>query len=153
MTAPAATKLFMNWVNVSVTPNGGNAIPITQVTSIKPKRSSRQEKFYGDALAFAALIKNVERERSIAITGGNIAAFALIPDDTPCTITATLADPRNGVAAGGGAITITLINAVLASDDSEGQNNKFASGTVMFQAYGGTSTDGGEVDPLTVAYA
>jgi hypothetical protein len=148
----AATGLYMNWVNVTVTPQGGSAIDINGVTALTPMRASRQEAFYGDARQFVRLIKNVEKKRSITIMAANVGALSNIPDDTPCTVVATLLDPRNGIATGGGAITITLLNAVLEKDGIEAQNNKYAGGQAVFNAFGVVDTDGVESDPLTYAF-
>ena len=146
------TGLYMNWVNVTVTPQGGSVLNVDGVTALSPMRASRQEAFYGDARQFVRLIKNVEKKRSVTIQSANIGILQQIPDDTPCTVTATLLDPRNGIATGGGAITVTLLNAVLEKDGTEAQNNKYAGGQAVFNAMGVVDTDGVESDPLTYEF-
>lgn len=147
MSAP--TGLFMNWVNVTVTPEGGSAIAIDAVTAVSVMRGSRQEIFYGDARLYARLIKNVEKKRSITITSGNVTKLLSIPEDIPCTISATLEDPKNNLTAGGGAITVVMINSYLEKQPIEGQNNKYASNTVTFNACGAIDGVGSETEPLT----
>ena len=147
---PNPSNLHMNWVNVSVTPNGLSTIAIEEVTAVQVGRSSRLEKFFGDNRRQPRMVKAVELQRSISITTGNTGILSAVPDDTPCTVTATLADPRNGVLAGGGAYTVTLVNAVLTSEGKEGQNNKFASCTLKFESFGASGDGGQEVDALSV---
>jgi hypothetical protein len=142
--------LYMNWVNVTVTPTGASAIALTGVTSVSPSRSARQEMMYGDNFNFPNFIKNVEKKRSISITAANIGLLTTIPDNVACTISATLLDPKNGIASGGGAITVTLVNAVLEKQDATAQNNKYGSGTVTFNCTGNIIS-GSETDPLSWA--
>jgi hypothetical protein len=142
------TGLYMNWTGVVLTPSTGSAINVAGVTGIGIGRSSRQEPFYGDMLQFARLIMNVEKKRSITIAAAAIASFLAVSDDLTYTIVATLADPRNGIATGGGAITVTLTGGVLEKDQSDGQNNKYATGTVTFNCQGSV-VSGSEVDPLS----
>lgn len=147
------TGLNMNWENVAVTPNGGSAIAINEVTALSLNRASRHEEFYGDNRYFAKMIRAVELKRMISISSGNSSALELIPDDAPCTVTGTLADARNGIVAGGGAIIVTLVNAVLEKQGTDGQNNKFAQNSVSFNSYGAVGTGGVEIDPLTLTFA
>ena len=150
--ASSPTKTFMNWINVSITPQSGTPIPVVSVTNFKPMRTNKVKKFYGDNRAFAAVVKATERERGVSITGGDVAAFMKVPEDTPCTVVGTLLDPRNGATAGGGAITVTLNNAILEKDDSEGKNNDYASGTITFTSSSLIDQSGAEIDPMTVVY-
>ncbi len=152
MSTPAGTptKLFMNWVGVTVTPLGGTAIAITGVTAVRPMRSNKVVSFFGDNFQYARVKKGVERERGIQISTGDLKTAMQIPEDTPCTITATLLDPRNQANPGGGGILVTLVNAILEKGDGEGENNKFAGGQIVFTAFGATDNNGNEADPLTI---
>jgi hypothetical protein len=142
-----ATNLFMNWEPVNVTPDGGTLVLLKEILDIDFDVDSKQEVFHGDARSFARVIVNAEKTRSLTISGGNVAQLLAIPDDTPCTITATLQDAKNGT--GTGAITITLVNAVRESFKGKGPNNKFAGGSVTFNAFG----NAGDVDPLSFVIA
>lgn len=141
-----ATKLYANFSGVTVTPNGGSAINITEVTSIDPDRSSNLKARFGDNRKYPRLIKAFERMRSFTITSGDLAALQSIPEDTPCTVVFILEDAQNGT--GSGALTYTYTNAVMGSNPVKSPNNDFGEATVQFQCY---STD--NTDPLTVAKA
>lgn len=147
------TATFMNWVDVTwLNQNVTNAqaTQIISVTNVKPKRKNKIESFFGDAAAGARVKAAVEQERGISITSGDVASLMAIPTGVPLTITATLLDPYNKAQPGGGAIKITLVNAILADDDSSGENNRFANGTVTFESFWSVGQDGFLVDPLSV---
>jgi hypothetical protein len=147
------TKLYMNWVATTATPQvtGGAAVTIDGVTSVRFDRSSRQEVYYGDNRMFARIIKNVEKKRSVSIHCGNIGVLESLADDTQYTIVTTLADPKNGVATGGGAITFTLVNASIEKIEADDENNKYGKGTITLHASGAEDEDGNEVDPFSYA--
>lgn len=137
----AATKLQMGWSGVVVTPTGGTAIPITNVTKVHTKKGSQKKEFHGDTNPFAKLITTKNKTREVTITSGDMAAMLAIPEDTVCSLVYVFNDAKNG--AGAGAITRTLNLAVLTEAPDEGAVNEFGMGTVTFSAY---SLDG--TDPL-----
>lgn len=144
------TKNYMNWTGVTVTPAGGQAITITEVTEVNPDLDSTHEKAYGDNRRFAKCIRETQLERMVSITTGDVATANTIPVNTPCTITATLNDAFNG--AGTGAITYTFKNAVLKSNKVKGANNKFAEATLEFDCFGDDSS-AYDSDPFSFAVA
>lgn len=146
------TATFLNWVNVGIARQDGTGSPlqIVAVTGVAVVRKNKIIKFYGDAGAYARVLAAVEQERGLTIVTGDIATLFKVPMGVALTVTATLLDPRNGAAAGGGAITITLNNALVVNGGGDGKNNQFASGTIAFDAYAGIDQSGSEVDPLVV---
>lgn len=142
-----ASELYMNWDPVTVTPSGGTLVTLKEVMDVELDLASQQEVFYGDARKFARMIVNTAKKRSLTIMGGNVAQLMALPDDTPCTIVATLRDAKNGT--GSGAITITLANATREKINVKGQNNKFGMSSLTFNAF----ADSGDTDPLSFAVA
>lgn len=145
------SRTYMNWVDVSVTPAGGDPIVILSVTGVAVNKGSKLKPFYGDNRYMPRVLAPVEGERGISIMSGDLAAILTIQDRTVCTVTATLLDPINGKQAGGGAFKVTLINALFEKQGGEGKNNEFAGGSVSFKAFS-SDNDQGEVDPLTIVY-
>lgn len=141
---------FMNWTGVSITPNGGQAINVTEVTDVSPMLGSTNEAFYGDNRRFAKLLRSTEYKRGVSITTGDAAAANAVPVDQPCTIVATLNDAKNG--AGTGAITYTFKNCVMKQNGLKAGNNKFAETTLEFEAYGDDSSVV-ETDPFSFVVA
>lgn len=138
------TGLNMGWSSVTITPDGGSAITITEITDVNFTRSASPKKFYGDANLFSKLIVSRELSRGCRISGGEIKLLADVPQGTPCTIVAVLDDAKNG--AGAGAITSTLVNAVCLNNPYSGRANEFGTGSLDFDAF---STNG-TTDPLTI---
>lgn len=146
----SASGNYMNWLAVTVLPAGGSSIAINEVLDVEPDLQTQQEMFWGDNNPFPKCIRNTMKSRSIKLIGGNIAALLTIPEDTACTVTATLCDAFNGV--GSGAITITLVNACRAKLGIKAPNNKFGAAEVEFNAFG-TITSGVQADPMTITVA
>lgn len=144
------TGNFMNWTGVTVTPAGGQAITLTEVTDVSPSLDSTHEKFYGDNRRFAKCIRSTEFERMVSITTGDVAVANTIPLNVPCTVVATLNDAFNG--AGAGAITYTFRNAVLKTNGVKGPNNKFAETTLNFDSFG-DDTNAYDSDPFSYTVA
>ena len=135
------TTLNMGWSPVIVTPAGGSAITLDNVVDVSVGRMSTQQAFYGDVSPFAKLVVNRKKGRTVTITLGDNALAFSIPDDTPCTIVATLNDPLNAAATGGGGRTLTIANAVLKSHATKGQTQEFATSALEFTAYAVGGTD------------
>jgi hypothetical protein len=140
-----ATGLNMGWSPVTITPGTGTAITLKNVTSLTPSRLGEIKKFYGDVNAFPQLAVNRNKGRTVSITSGSIGQLMSLPEDTVCTIAATLNDPLNGAAVGGGGYVITLTNAILKSNNMKGDTNEYALGSVEFECFSPTGTD-----PMTV---
>jgi hypothetical protein len=142
-----ASSLYMNWTGVTVTPLGGSAMPLKEITDIDVDRSSEMKRWYADAAKFPLALSARNKTRKITIRGGAINLLSAIPEDTPCTVVGILNDLNNGITTG--ALTITCINAIVASNPFKGKNNDFGTGDLTFEAF---STDG-TTDPLTIAIA
>ena len=142
-----ASGLYMNWAPVTFTPNGGSLITLNEILGIDLTRGGKLIAFYGDARRFARGKKMVENERGAKIHLGNIGQVAGIEEGVVGTLVATLQDMNNGI--GAGAITFTLINAVIKSNPFTGKNNAFAEGTMEFEAY----ADSSDTDPLSFVIA
>lgn len=141
------TGLYMNWSGVSVTPNGGTLIPVTDVTDCSFPRSGTNKTFWGDNRLYARDIRTTNQVRQVMITTGNLAALDAVPIGTVCTVVATLNDAHNGV--GSGARTYTAINAVLASKPDGSTNNEYANTTYSFDCFGSAL----DADPISVVNA
>ena len=147
----AASNLYVNWSPVTITmtsPTSGSTITITEVTSVNVMIDGEQIKFLGDALKFPRGIKNVALKRGIEIKTGNPGQLlGAVNQSSVYTIVATLQDMNNGT--GTGALTITLVSAVLAKAPVSGDNNQFGNGTISFESFGASS----DTDPLSFAVA
>jgi len=144
---PTKSNVFMNWTGVTVTPSGGSAITLTEVTDIDLIDSDTLEMWQADGHKFPTLCIAADAKRGMTIHGGDVYKLAALPKNTPCTIVAVLNDAVNK--AGVGSMTVTLSNAVVADTSAKGQTNKFAGGQVSFAAF---SPDG-TTDPLAIAQA
>ncbi len=147
----AGTNTFINFSGVTVTPTPvggtvGSAVPIDRVTSATPGGAATLEKFRGDADRFARVIAAPEVERTFEIETGDVAAARSLIQGAVYTVFGKLGDALNGITTGGGGISFSLINAVLADVDIKGEHAKYASATLKFEAF---SADG-VTDPLTV---
>ena len=137
----------IGWSSVTITPAGGSAVVILNITEVDFIRSSTKKSFYGDLAVFAKIINNKEKKRGVKISTANVEALQAIPEDTPCTIVAVHNDAKNGT--GAGAITCTLINAICGDNPYKGPANNYAMGEITFEAF---SADG-VTDPFSYAIA
>jgi hypothetical protein len=140
----ARSKRYVNF-SVQLTPGGGSASTYSEIMAVKVMRGSKQLAAYGDAKLFPTLIINVEETRSITLAGGDVSKMLQLPRGVVYTVAIVLNDAKNGN--GSGALTITMVDAVIESDEHSAANNDFGGSTVTFNAY---SADG-STDPLTVA--
>ena len=143
----AASGLYVNWSPVTFTPSGGTLLTLIEIMGVDVTRGGKIINFFGDARRFARGKKMVENERGAKVHTGNIGQVAGIEEGTVGTLVATLQDMNNGT--GTGAITFTLLNAVLKSNPFNGKNNAFAEGTLEFESY----ADSSDTDPLSFAVA
>ena len=142
-----ATKLYMNWTGVTVTPNGGSAINLTGVTDVSFNRSGTNKPFFGDNRQHARAIRTTNQARSVSISCGDLSALDSVAIGTVCTVVGTLNDLHNGT--GSGARTYTAINAVLSSKPDGSSNDEYAGTTYSFDCFGSAL----DADPISVVNA
>jgi hypothetical protein len=142
----------MNWASVTWTPNGGSATPIPEIVECEFHRDGAAQVWGADASMFPTLIVNRAQRRTCVIRTGAInKALSVVAINTPGTIVAVLNDALNSAGGtGSGALTFTLVNAVLVTNPSSDTHNQYGMGTLTFEAYDST---GGSTDPLTVVQA
>lgn len=134
-----ATKRFMNWTNVTFTPDGDNAptTTFTGVTTVTLDAGGSLIKFSGDGDRYNTTVVNDHNEPTATVECADVASVRANPIGTAGTFTATFNDARNGT--GTGAITYTLANAVVSKGSVSGAHRQFGKGTFAVEAY---STDG-----------
>lgn len=140
-----ASNLQQNWTNVTVA-WGDTTLAIPEVVDVEVDKHGRPEVLYADAETLAILISIQDKVRSVTIKGAALNVLVQIPEDTACIVTAILNDLNNGT--GTGAITVTAVNAVLASNPFKGRNNELGTGSAMFLCYSPSGAD-----PITYAVA
>ena len=138
--------IYQDWTGVTVTPQGGSAIPIPDITDVLVDATSVKEVFAGDLASLPQLIRTPAKTRKLRITGSAVGTLFAIPEDTPCSIVATLQSLGQGT--GTGALTFTLVNAIRTQFQASGKANTPASSFVEFEAYSAAGTD-----PLTMGVA
>ncbi len=143
----SATNLFIGWSAAVWSPATGSPVTITRVTDVKVNRDASAETFKGDLAKFTQAIAVPMQKRTITVTSADIAALMAIPQGADGGFSVKLADSKNGIAAGGGGVTITLTSCVVMDNTANGQHAKFGSAQITFEGY---SADG-STDPLTVA--
>lgn len=104
------------------------------------------EDWSSDAATEATLLVTRGAKRTITIHTGDIAKALSVPEGVSGTLTILMHDPKNGIAPGGGGLSIELLNATLIKDDGKGQFNKYGMATLTFR---GVSADG-VTSPLSV---
>ena len=137
----------MNWSAVSFTPQGGTATAISGVTSVQIDSGGSLAKFGGDGDRFPTTIVNDYNEPMISVSSADLSAIRANPVGTVGTVSATHNDAKNGTAAG--AVTYTMVNAVVSDDKVSGAHRQFGQGTVSFAAF---SSDG-VTNPLSTSIA
>jgi len=143
-----ATNVYMNWKAVTVTPQGGSVVAITEVLDVEIVDQETIEMWQADGTIYPTLAIRAAAMRGLKITGGSINLLQAIPRGTPCVVVAILEDAVNVAGgAGSGSLTHTLSNAVLAEVPRSGPSNKFAGGSATFVSY---STDGATNPLITV---
>jgi hypothetical protein len=144
------SNLYMNWVNVQISYGSGpTVLALAEILDVQPDISTQQAMFYGDNNHFPVLIRNTTKARSLTIVGGDCFKALGIPEDSICTITATLLDAKNQVGtAGSGSITLVLSNAVREKAGIDGKNNQFGTLAVTFNSFAV-----GDADPMSITQA
>lgn len=146
---PTPTKLYSGWSGVSFTPDGGVAIPITQVSSVGFDPGGELTEYMGDTDRFPTGLFNLSNKPTATVTTANIGTLMSLPFGTVGTLAATLNDVVNKATTAGGAIEFVLENAVLKSAPASAKHGSIAEGTATFGAY---STDG-VTNPLSTSLA
>ena len=141
----SATKRFMNWTNVTFTPQNGSSTTITGVTSVTIDTGGNLARFSGDGDRYVTTMVNDFNEPIVTVHAADLSALRANPVGTVGTFTATHNDAKNG--SGSGAVTYTLANAVVASCKLGGAHRHFGQGTLTFHAF---STDG-VTNPISIS--
>ena len=142
-----ATKRFMNWSSVTFTPQTGQPLPITGVSTVEIETHGNLQKFSGDGDKFFTTVVSDVMDPTVTIHTADLGVIRALPLGTVGTLSATLNDARNG--SGSGAITYTLTNAVVASGAVRGSHRQFGQGTLIFSSF---SSDG-ITNPLSTTIA
>jgi hypothetical protein len=143
----AALKRFMNWTGVTFTPLGGTTTTITGVTSIQIDSGGSLLKYSGDGDRYSTTVVNDFNDPTITIHSADLATIRSFPVGTAGTFTATHNDAHNGT--GSGAMTYTMVNAVVAANPVHGSHRQIGQGTLTLSTY---SLDG-ITNPLSVSVA
>lgn len=125
---------------------GNNTTTITGVTNIEHSHDGDTKRIYVDNNLFARGLKQTSLTRMVRITGASMNLYAAILQNAVGTLTWVENDSINGV--GSGALTWTMINATLLSNNRTNQTQEYSSSELTFEAF---SADGTE--PLTYAQA
>jgi hypothetical protein len=133
----AATKLQLNFTGVSFA-----STAITRVTSVSFDQGGTLINFSGDNDRYPTVIANPVSNPKCSITSGDVANLMNIATGASGTI---LANQLDALAATGGAIDWTLVNAVHETTTDQGQWGQFGTATATFNAY---SSDG-STNPLS----
>lgn len=141
------TNVYMNWTPVTITPLGGSAITLKEVTDLQDMTSDTLEPWQSDGNKFATVLVAASGSRGCTIVGGDCYKLQTIPRNTPCTIVAVLSDALNPGPSGSGSLTHTWLNAVISDTPISGPSNKYAGGSATFVCF---SADG-TTDPHSVA--
>lgn len=142
---PTPSNQLQNWTDVTIA-WGETTLVIPEVVDVEPNPTGTMVPLNVDGNRFAALYSQQDKVREVTIKGAALNILVLIPQDTPCTITAILNDLNNGT--GTGAITFVAVNAILSSNPYRGRNNELGTGEAKFLCY---ATD--DVDPFTSTVA
>lgn len=146
--ALTASKRFMNWSGVTFTPAGTNtATTFTGVTSVAINAGGSLAKFSGDGDRWMTTVVNDMNDPTITVQSADLGAIRANPAGTFGTFVATHNDARNLTLTG--AITYTVVNAVVQAPDIQGAHRQYGQGTLVLGAY---SPDG-QTSPLALTVA
>lgn len=135
----AATAVQLNWSSVEFATTA-----ITRVTSVMFGQGGELIEFAGDNNRYPVVIANNISKPHCSITSADAATLMGITPGTSGTLTATQND---ALAALGGGIVWTMVNAVHQNTDDSGSWGAFATSTATFRAF---SVDG-VTNPLSFA--
>ncbi len=137
----AATGVQLNFASVSFA-----GTPVTRVTSLTFSQGGSLISFAGDNARYAQVVANNMNNPSCTITSGDVATLYNFNAGSQGTILGTQID---ALAASGGNIIWTGINAVHGNTDNSAPFSQFATATATFQHY---SADG-STNPVSFSRA
>lgn len=127
----AATKRQFNWSGVGFTPSGGSLLSATGVTGVTIDPGGSVQKFSGDADHGPTTIVSDFEDITVTVTLADEIWANTLAIGSRGTLVATHKDAKNAT---GGAITFTLVNAVVVNTQLGGQHRQFGQATVTFNA-------------------
>jgi hypothetical protein len=141
-----ASKRQMNWAPVSFTPTGGTISTATGVTNVQLRGGGNLVKFSGDGDRFMTTVVNDMNDPALTVTCADIGWMLGVGPGARGTFTATHKDAKGGT---GGALTLTLANAVTNMPDWGGAHRQVGSGTIEFHS----ESPDGTTNSLSFAFA
>jgi hypothetical protein len=139
--AIGATGAQINWEGVEY---GSN--PIKRVTSGGFSLGGQLIRFKGDTDRYTSIIANVNNEPSATFTTADVGSLMTIATSGSATLAATLKD---ALAATGGDVVFSLVNAVYETADTTAQHAQFGTVTATWQGYAAD----GMTNPLSISRA
>jgi hypothetical protein len=135
---PTPSKRYVN-CTANFTPAAGTLTPITGLQRAAPNQGISRIKESGDADVLPTVAFSDYADPTIDLE--TLDAFALESSlyGVIGTLVVTIPDARNGVTAGGGGMTITMVNASVQASSATHTHRQFGRRTLTF---GGYSTDG-----------
>ena len=103
-------------------------------------------RFKGDTDRYTSIIANVNNEPSASFTTADVGTLMTIHTSGSATLAATLLD---ALAATGGDVVFSLVNAVYETADAQAQHAAFGSVTASWQGY----ASDGQTNPLSISRA
>lgn len=128
----SASALQLNWTGVQFA-----STSLTRVTSVTFSQGGELIEFAGDNNRYPVVIANSINRPRCSITSGDVATLMSIVPGSSGTISATQND---ALGAAGGAVTVTMSNAVHQNTDDSGQWGHFATAMATFRAYASDGT-------------
>ena len=140
--ASGPTGAQINWGSVTY----GLANPIKRVTAGGFSLGGQLIRFKGDTDRYTSIIANVNNEPSANFTTADIGTLMTIPTSGSATLGATLKD---ALAAVGGDVVFSMVNAVYETADATAQHAQWGSVTASWQGYAAD----GMTNPLSISRA
>jgi hypothetical protein len=135
------TGAQINWGSVEY-----GTHPIKRVTSGGFSLGGQLIRFNGDTDRYTSIIANVNNEPSATFTTADVGSLMTIPTAGSATLAATLLD---ALAATGGDVIFSLVNAVYETADAQAQHAQFGTVTASWQGY----ASDGQTNPLSISRA
>jgi hypothetical protein len=145
----ASSKRFMNWTGVGFTPTSGTLIAVTGVTSVTADNGGNLVDFSGDGDHYITTVVNDMTEPVFTIAAADIAALNQLTPGLRGTFFATFNDAKSRAAVGSGALTYTVVGAVVGGNSGGGQHRQFGSSTVTIK----TESPDGQTSPVSITAA
>lgn len=147
----SATKRFLNVTGAKFTPKNpdgtdGTPVVFTGVTSASCDPGGSLVKFSGDADRYQTTVVNDFNEPSVTFQSADVGAIGSVATGQEGKVEYKIPDAKNGTAAGGGGLLVTLNPCVVDKRPIQGAHRQYGHGTVSFTGF---SADG-QTNPLTV---